>query len=82
VFAAGAADRILLTVGFSYSGQIWFFRGLVFVAPAVVFAVRRQLCRELRARELHPARGFVGEVVERAGDGRIVARYASRSSPE
>jgi len=82
VFMAGAADRILLTAGFSYSGQIWFFRALVLFAPPVVFVFTRRLCRELRDGDLHPARGFVGEVVERAEDGRIVARQLSRSSPE
>jgi ubiquinol-cytochrome c reductase cytochrome b subunit len=74
VFVAGSADRILLSIGFSYAGQIRFFRVLIFVAPVLVYVVTKRICRELRARELHPARAFTGEVVERAPDGRIVSR--------
>ncbi|MCW3003579.1 MAG: ubiquinol-cytochrome c reductase cytochrome b subunit [Conexibacter sp.] len=78
VFVAGAADRILLSIGFSYAGQIRFFRVLVFLAPVFVYVVTKRMCRELRARELHPARAFTGEVVERAPDGRIVSRGPGR----
>jgi ubiquinol-cytochrome c reductase cytochrome b subunit len=74
VFVAGSADRILLSVGFSYAGQIRFFRVLVFVAPVLVYVVTKRICRELRARDLHPVRAFTGDVVERAPDGRIVSR--------
>jgi ubiquinol-cytochrome c reductase cytochrome b subunit len=74
VFVAGAADRILLTIGFSYNGQIWFFRVLVFVAPVVVYLITKRICLELRAREEHPLRGFRGSVVERSEDGRIIVR--------
>jgi ubiquinol-cytochrome c reductase cytochrome b subunit len=74
VFIAGAADRILLTIGFSYNGQIWFFRVLIFVAPVVVYTVTKRICIELRDREAHPLRGFRGSVVERSDDGRIIVR--------
>jgi ubiquinol-cytochrome c reductase cytochrome b subunit len=74
VFVSGAADRILIGVGFSYAGQIWFFRALLLVAPPVVLVVTWRLCRELRAGDAHPARGFTGTVVARDEDGRIVVR--------
>ncbi|MDX6717173.1 MAG: ubiquinol-cytochrome c reductase cytochrome b subunit [Baekduia sp.] len=74
VFVAGSADRVLLSIGFSYAGQIRLFRVLVFVAPVLVYLVTKRICRELRDRELHPVRTFTGEVVQRAPDGRIVRR--------
>ncbi len=78
VFVTGAADRILIQIGFSYSGQIWFFRALVVLAPPIVFVLTHRLCRELGARDLHPARGFTGSVVARGEDGRIVVRSERR----
>src|SRR5438874_9722138 len=47
IFFAGAADRIYLFLNWSYSAQIWIYRGLVFVAPVVVFFVVRRACRGL-----------------------------------
>jgi hypothetical protein len=42
VFAAGAADRVFLSVGIPYNTQVWLFRAAFFlVPPAVYLAVRR-----------------------------------------
>ncbi|WP_259312385.1 cytochrome bc1 complex cytochrome b subunit [Capillimicrobium parvum] len=69
VFAAGAADRLLLSIGFPYEGQVWFFRGACVVAPLVTGGIALRVCRELRARELHPLRGWDGEEVVRTAAG-------------
>jgi quinol---cytochrome-c reductase cytochrome b subunit len=42
VFAAGAADRIFLSVGVPYDTQVWLFRAAIFVVPAVVYFVARR----------------------------------------
>ena len=47
VFFAGASDRVFVWLKISYSAQIWFFRGAVFVVPVLVFLFTRRLCREL-----------------------------------
>jgi ubiquinol-cytochrome c reductase cytochrome b subunit len=56
VFAAGAADRLLLSVGFPYEGQVWFFRAACVVAPALAGAIALRVCRELRDAEARAAR--------------------------
>jgi ubiquinol-cytochrome c reductase cytochrome b subunit len=53
IFAAGAADRLLVEVSFPYEGQVWFFRFAALVLPLVVFVVVRRACLELR--ELRPS---------------------------
>jgi quinol---cytochrome-c reductase cytochrome b subunit len=57
IFVAGAADRILVSVGFPYTGQVVFFRVAALVAPLAVGALTLRACRELRRGELHPLRG-------------------------
>jgi ubiquinol-cytochrome c reductase cytochrome b subunit len=69
IFVAGAADRLLVSVGFPYEGQVWFFRIAALVVPVLVFVVTRRICRELRAAEAHPVRGFTGSVVRRTPTG-------------
>jgi ubiquinol-cytochrome c reductase cytochrome b subunit len=51
VFVAGSADRINLAFGISYVTQIWLFRVLVFVAPAVVGVVAYRTCLALQQSE-------------------------------
>jgi ubiquinol-cytochrome c reductase cytochrome b subunit len=58
VFAAGSADRLLVAAGFSYVGQIWFFRIAAFVAPLIVGRMTYVICRELRDTGRHPLRGI------------------------
>lgn len=66
IFVPGSADRILVRVGFPYPSQIWFFR---IFAPVVVPLFTRRICRELRASESHPLRGWSGSVVRRTPAG-------------
>jgi ubiquinol-cytochrome c reductase cytochrome b subunit len=54
VFLAGAADRMFVSFGLSYVGQVWAFRVLVWVLPVVALLVTRRICKEL----------LLGEVVE------------------
>src|SRR4051794_39275325 len=51
IFFAGAGDRLFVLFGLSYSLQIWIFRVLVVVAPAVALLVTKRVCDELRAGE-------------------------------
>jgi ubiquinol-cytochrome c reductase cytochrome b subunit len=51
VFFAGAADRVFVFFGLSYEAQVWIYRGLVWVAPVLVFFGTRRVCRELQASE-------------------------------
>jgi len=51
VLFAGSADRVYVQFGFSYDAQVWIYRGLVIVAPLVVYAVTRRICRELQAAD-------------------------------
>jgi ubiquinol-cytochrome c reductase cytochrome b subunit len=50
-FLAGSADRVYVTFGISYVTQIWVYRVLVWVLPAVALLVTKRVCDELRARE-------------------------------
>jgi ubiquinol-cytochrome c reductase cytochrome b subunit len=54
IFVAGAADRILVSVGIPYESQVWFFRGMAVVAPVVMGALTLHVCRELKRSEAHP----------------------------
>ena len=65
VFLAGSMDRADVTLGLSYERQIWAYRALVWVAPALVLFVTLRFCRELRE----------GEQVERR---RRAAEHAAR----
>ena len=51
VFFAGSADRVYASLGLSYNGQIWAYRGLVIFAPFIVAWLTRRACRELQAAE-------------------------------
>ncbi len=48
IFLAGSADRIYVYFDLSYTGQIWFYRAFVWVAPLAVFLLTRRVCRELQ----------------------------------
>jgi ubiquinol-cytochrome c reductase cytochrome b subunit len=49
IFVAGAADRILVTTGISYVGQVWAFRALALLGPLVVGRITYRTCVQLRA---------------------------------
>ncbi len=70
IFLAGAADRLLVDIGFPYTGQVWFFRILALLVPLLVFAFTLRLCRELQATDATPLREWQGTIVVRAPDGR------------
>jgi quinol---cytochrome-c reductase cytochrome b subunit len=69
IFIAGAADRILVSVGFGYEGQVWFFRIAAFVVPFIVFLVTRRICDELQTTETHPLRRLPATPVRRVPAG-------------
>ena len=52
VFVAGSSDRANTLFGIPYTGQIWFYRVLVFVGPPLAGAIAYRACRELTAGEL------------------------------
>src|SRR5437763_11024440 len=71
VFLAGSADRVAVQFGIPYSGQIWFYRAMFFVAPVIAAVISRRICREqLR-----------GEDVARARTGAIAEARAPDSGP-
>jgi ubiquinol-cytochrome c reductase cytochrome b subunit len=49
VFSFGAADRLYVLFGISYSLQLTVFRIGIFVIPALLFLLTRRICRDLRA---------------------------------
>jgi ubiquinol-cytochrome c reductase cytochrome b subunit len=51
IFAAGSADRIYVWLNLSYEGQIWAYRVLIWVIPAIVFVVTLRFCRALQVAE-------------------------------
>ena len=71
IFAVGSTDRLFFRLHISYSGQIHFWRVGVWVLPIVVFLLTLAAARSLRRSELHPLRGWQGEVVGRGADGAV-----------
>ena len=51
VFMSGSADRVDVFLGLDYTTQIWIYRVLVWVGPALVFYMTRRVCLELVAGE-------------------------------
>jgi ubiquinol-cytochrome c reductase cytochrome b subunit len=51
LFVAGSSDRVFVYLGIPYTSQIWFWRGAVFVLPALVLVLTRRLCLELQEAE-------------------------------
>jgi ubiquinol-cytochrome c reductase cytochrome b subunit len=82
LFVAGAADRIFVTFGIAYTTQVWFFRIAAFVLPIAAFFLVRRICRELVRAELHPLRGFTGQIVERQADGSFAAAGGERPADD
>jgi hypothetical protein len=69
IFLAGAADRLLVDIGFPCQSQVWYFRVLAVALPIAVFFLVRRICRELRASEARPLRAWTGTLVRRTPDG-------------
>jgi ubiquinol-cytochrome c reductase cytochrome b subunit len=85
VFAAGAADRILVTTGLSYEGQVWFFRFATFIAPFAVGAFAYRFARQLRDTDRHPLRAWSGTRLRRTASGgfeEVAVPVASREPGE
>jgi ubiquinol-cytochrome c reductase cytochrome b subunit len=61
VFLFGAADRAYVLFGMSYVTQLWVYRVLVWLVPAVVLLVTKRFCDELRAGE-RVKRGPLGAI--------------------
>ena len=55
IFFAGAADRVDVFFDISYTAQIWFYRGAIWIFPAIVGGIAYRVCIELQR----------GEVIER-----------------
>jgi ubiquinol-cytochrome c reductase cytochrome b subunit len=51
IFLFGAADRIYVLWGISYSTELTVFRIAIWVVPAVLYVVTRRWCRALQAAE-------------------------------
>jgi ubiquinol-cytochrome c reductase cytochrome b subunit len=47
IFLAGAADRASVFFGLSYTAEIWAFRILIWVVPALVLFATKRACEEL-----------------------------------
>ncbi|MES1248013.1 MAG: cytochrome bc complex cytochrome b subunit [Actinomycetota bacterium] len=74
VFVAGSSDRVDLTLGIPYTGQIWFYRVFVFVGPVLFGAIAHRVCVELqRAERVDEDR------IEAEADARLAA-WRSRPS--
>jgi ubiquinol-cytochrome c reductase cytochrome b subunit len=74
VFVAGASDRLTVLFGLSYSGQIWAYRVLVWVLPAVALLVTKRVCDELvRGERVEYERERAEAEVEAAEAGAFAA---------
>jgi ubiquinol-cytochrome c reductase cytochrome b subunit len=71
VFAVGSTDRLFYRLDISYTAQIEFWRIGVWVLPIVIFFITLTACRSLQRSRSHPLRAWQGEVIQRAGDGRV-----------
>ena len=52
VFMAGSADRVDVTFGLDYVSQIWVYRVIVWVLPALFGFATWRICKELQASEV------------------------------
>jgi len=82
IFVAGAADRIFVTFGISYTTQVAFFRVAAFALPVLAFFAARRTCRELAATGIRPLRGFSGQIVTRNDDGSFAAVDGAAERPD
>jgi ubiquinol-cytochrome c reductase cytochrome b subunit len=51
IFLAGSADRVDVTFGLGYVGQIWFYRVAIWVLPVLFGFVAWWICKELQSGE-------------------------------
>jgi quinol---cytochrome-c reductase cytochrome b subunit len=69
IFAIGAADRVYYRLHISYTVMIKYWRAATWAIPVVVFLIAWSICRSLRDSQVHPLRGWQGDVVRRRPDG-------------
>jgi ubiquinol-cytochrome c reductase cytochrome b subunit len=83
VFAVGSTDQIFYRLHVSYTAQINFWRVGIWVLPIIVFFITRSAARALQRSEVHPLRGWQGEIVSRGPDGApIVLERDNEPDPE
>ena len=63
IFAIGSTDRLFFRLDISYSEQIVVWRIAVWVIPILIALVTLWVCRWLQRTELHPLRGWDGEML-------------------
>ena len=51
IFLAGSSDRVFVTFGLGYVPQIWVYRVVIWVLPALFGVVAWWICKELQASE-------------------------------
>jgi ubiquinol-cytochrome c reductase cytochrome b subunit len=66
IFLAGAADRASVFFGLSYTAEIWAFRILIWVVPALVLFSTKRACEELLRIERTAAVSEAAEAEARA----------------
>jgi quinol---cytochrome-c reductase cytochrome b subunit len=66
VFLAGSADRVYVLFGLTYEAQLWIYRVLVFVGPAVAGVAAYRVCLGLQGGELVEAERERAEAQARA----------------
>jgi hypothetical protein len=74
VFVGGSSDRVNLTFGIPYTGQIWFYRVFVWVGPLLFGFIAYRVCVELQKGER-----VEKERVEAEAEARLAA-WRSRPS--
>jgi ubiquinol-cytochrome c reductase cytochrome b subunit len=79
VFVAGASDRIFILLNLSYDTQVWTYRVVIWVLPAIVFFVTRRFCRELLAHEAIELSHHHAEEAARAAAREREARAAEEA---
>ena len=77
-----STDRLYFRSFIPYEAQVWFFRGMAFVLPVIVFFVARRLARELQGRDRHPLRGTSARIVRRTEAGGFERARASAASED
>ena len=79
VFLAGSSDRVNVSYGLGYEGQIWLYRVLFFVGPIVAAAIAHRVCLELqRGEEVERRRRLAEQAAREEATSR---RAASAGAP-
>jgi quinol---cytochrome-c reductase cytochrome b subunit len=75
IFLAGSADRTTVFLGLDYESQVYVYRVVVWIIPALVFLVARRVCRELqRAEEVERVRAEAEAEAEADARSDLAAR--------